>query len=202
MKFITVLVCLALVQLASATMISLEEGDADLKRTFKWILDPMNATFPVPRFPVKNGQNSTEKEFRFLATLDCSKIPVANVSVAIYDPTVDDWNCTWSGSLPNSGSGGNGTGLPFNCTRNMVAVWNHSISEWDCSFREALLFQSQPLIAENLCRSQDLLTINYDTSDIYIDRPAGLCVPANSRQVGPDASVQLKRIVEKKCWRS
>jgi hypothetical protein len=186
---------LALAQIISATVISLEEGDADTKRTWKWILDPMSPAFPLPRFPMKNGENSTEKEFRFLATLDCSAIQPGEVAMAVYDPAIDDWECLSTGNLPNDTSVPDDvvTGIPFNCSANYVAVWNFTTSEWDCDDRESLLFQSQPLIADNLCRGGDLLTVNYilDKTSPFVDRPAGLCVSSLTRQVGPDASVSL-----------
>jgi len=186
--------CVALVQIVSSTVISLEEGDSDTKRIFKWILDPMSPNFPLPRFPYQNGADAEYKEFRFLGTLDCSSLPTGEVGMAIYDPDVDDWNCTSTGNLPNDTSVPDDviTGIPFNCTGNFVAVWNHSISEWACSTRESLLYQSQGLI-QDLCRSGDLLTINYDETEIYINRPAGLCVVPSAREVGPNAVVKLKR---------
>jgi len=195
MKLISLLLCVALIQIVSATVISLEEGDADTKRIFKWILDPVSPSFPLPRFRLQDGSTAETKEFRFLGTLNCSALPTGSVGMAIYDPTIDDWNCTSTGNLPNDTSTPSDTviGLPLNCTRNFVAVWNHTLTEWSCSSREALLFQSQPLIAENQCRSEDLLTINYDQTDTYRNRPAGLCVAPGTRQVGPDATVQLKR---------
>jgi len=194
MKIISLLLCVALLQIVSATVISLEEGDTDTKRIFKWILDPMSPNFPLPRFPYQNGKDAEFKEFRFLGTLDCSALATGEVGMAIYDPDVDDWNCTSTGNLPNDTSVPSDviTGIPYNCTGNFVAVWNHSISEWTCSTREALLYQSQGLI-QDLCRSGDLLTINYDESDIYINRPAGLCVAPGDREVGPNAVVKLKR---------
>jgi len=130
--------------------------------------------------------------------LNCSSLQPGDVGMAIYDPLIDDWNCTSTGNLPNDTNTtpvGVVTGLPHNCSRSLTAVWNHTTTEWSCSSRESLLYQSQPLIAENLCRSQDLLTTNYESSatDTFFDRPAGLCVAPSTRQVGPDAVVGLGR---------
>jgi hypothetical protein len=122
------------------------------------------------------------------------------IAMAIYDPAIDDWNCTSTGNLPNDTSvpSDTVTGLPHNCSRNMIAVWNKTLTEWDCSQREALVYQTEPYIPDQFCRDGDLLTINQDYTATWINRPGALCVNSQSRQVGPEASVQLKRTIVSK----
>jgi len=194
MKIAILLLCLALVHIVSSTTISLEEGQSDTKRIFKWIVDPKSPAFPLPRFILQDGAAADFRDFRFLGTLDCSALTAGEVGMAIYDPTIDDWNCTATSKLPNDTSVPSNvtTGLPLNCTRSFVAVWNSTTTEWGCSPREALLYQSEGNI-QDLCRSGDLLTINYDETVDYIDRPAGLCDDPSTREVGPNASLKRKK---------
>jgi len=140
---------------------------------------------------LQDGTSADFKDFRFLGTLDCSAIVSPEVAMAVYDPTIDDWNCTSTGNLPNDTSVPSDvvTGLPEECLEDgFVAVWNHTINAWGCSALQPLLFQAIGNL-QPTCRSGDVLTLNVD--DPQAIRPAGLCDDPQGRQVGPNAVVSL-----------